>query len=151
MLKVKARSLHALVRLIQLSVGNLNKGTCQFLNNSLRAKQRNSLSVSAKALKACYLQYYLKVTETCSSSRCQTRESPVSALEVRKKQTNKQTKFLNIHRSKGFRESNLLFRICRNSYRPSVLSCACTSMSYTLTSKSFTLSQKKATIDRLLI
>ena len=43
----------------------------------------------------------------------------------------------------GFRESNLLLRISRNSYRPSVLSCACTPMSYTLTSKSFTLSQKK--------
>ena len=51
---------------------------------------------------------------------------------------------MNIHQSKGFRESNLLLRICRNSYLPSVLSCACTPMSYTLTSKSFTLSRKKS-------
>ena len=46
----------------------------------------------------------------------------VSTLELRF-----ELRFLKIHQSKGFRENNLFLRMYRNSHRPSVLSCSCTS------------------------
>ena len=57
------------------------------------------------------------------------------------KQTNKFFEYSPVERisSRQFIVSHL-----QKFIRPSVLSCACTSMSYTLTSKSFTLSRKKS-------
>ena len=63
----------------------------------------------------------------------------VSTLELRF-----ELRFLKIHQSKGFREKNLFLRMYRNSHRPSVLSCSCTShLTLSTPSKSFTFSRIK--------
>ena len=121
-------------RVRQLSVSKLKKRpvkvfkqrlACEIVQHSfsVRKSTQSVLSKATVLLKNTRGLFLLQLTDVRIESR----------LEFRKKQNKTKTEFLlNIHQSKGFRESKLLLCIRRNSLRPSVLSCTCTPSGLTL-------------------